>query len=263
MTSEAGADRELIRVDTGDGVAVLTIDRPPVNALSQEAYRALARAVARVGADESVRVAILTGAGSRMFCAGADVKELATLDAAGRAAFFAVSNEARRACETMPIPVIAALNGPAVGAGVSYATFCDYRIAADHAYLAMAEIDRGSVAGGGATLMAVGVPSGALRFLLYTGRKVSAEEALAMHLVDEVVPAARLMTVARERAALIAAKPRHGLIQMKRAINLMSYNATWGDAGLEATQRMTAEMADRPETKAGMKAFLERKRPGA
>jgi enoyl-CoA hydratase len=243
-----------------DGIAVLTLDRPPVNALSAEVYEALGRLADRLAADESVRVAILTAAGRRTFSAGADVKELGSQTPDERAAFYRTSSETRRKVSAIPIPIIAAINGPAAGAGVAYATFCDYRISADDAFFTMPEIDRGSVAAGGLTLMAIGVPAGPLRLMLYSGRRVTASEALAMHLVDEVVPYDDLMVVARDRASWIAAKPRHALVAMKQAIREMSHNPIWDEAAYAATQQMTIDQMERPETREGYRAFLEGRR---
>jgi enoyl-CoA hydratase/carnithine racemase len=250
----------LIEFSSSEGIGIITLDRPPANAFSSAMYRELARIAELVAVNETVRVVILTASGSRIFSGGADVKELATLTPQGRAAFFEVSGEARRKFAAIPVPVIAAVNGACAGAGVSYPARCDYRIAAEHAQFTMPEIDRGSVAGGGVDLMAIGVPSGALRMMLYSGRRYSAAEALAIHLIDEVAPSAALMEVARERASAIAAKPRHALTEMKRAINAMSYNPNWGEEGYAVTQEMSVALVGRSETREGFEAFLD-KRP--
>jgi enoyl-CoA hydratase len=252
---------EPIRYSAKDGVAILTLNKPPVNALSSAAYKLLARISDRLASDDSIRVAIFTAEGPRIFCGGADVKELAAQTPDGRAAFFAMSNETRQKFSNIPIPVIAAITGPAAGAGVTYPAYCDYRIAADHAYFKMPEIDRGSVAGGGAMFLALGVLTGPMRMMLYTGRSVPAQEALEMHLVDEVVPYARLMEVALERATMIAAKPRHALMAMKTAIRKMSYNPNWDEEGYAAMQKMNIEMMQRPETQEGYSAFMEKRKP--
>jgi enoyl-CoA hydratase len=237
------APTDLVTCDVANGIAIVTIDRPPVNALSAAAFEALGRAADQVAGDETVSVAILTGAG-RTFCAGADVTELTGHGAVERAAFFDLTNATRRKVKAIPIPVIAAINGPAAGAGVSYASFCDYRIAADTAFLTMPEIDLGSVAAGGMPLMAIGVPAGALRFLLFSGRRVTAHEALSMHLVDEVVPASELLSVARERAASIVAKDRQALIAMKRAIGEISRDPRHDEGAYARTQQMTIDLID-------------------
>jgi enoyl-CoA hydratase/carnithine racemase len=251
----------MLGFDIRDGVGTMTLRRPPANAFSSELYRRLARLAREIAADESVRVVILTAEGSRIFSGGADVKELATLNGEGRAAFFSVSGEARRAFSAIPVPVIAAINGACAGAGVAYPARCDYRIAAEHAQFSMPEIDRGSVAGGGVDLMPLGVPSGALRMMLFTGRKYSAHEALAMHLIDEVVPFERLPEIALERATAIAVKPRHALVQMKQAINEMSYNPVWGEEGFSRTQSMSVALIEHIDAQEGFKAFLEKRDP--
>jgi enoyl-CoA hydratase len=251
----------LIDYSARDGIAVITLNRPPANAFSSDMYRELTDLSLRIATDEQVHVAILTAAGERIFSGGADVKELATLNAEGRQAFFDVSSEARRAFAAIPVPLIAAINGHCAGAGVSYASRCDYRIAADHVLFSMPEIDRGTVAGGGVDLMAIDVPSGALRYLLFSGRRCSATEALSIHLVDEVVAGSALMDLAYERAAAIAAKPRTTLIAMKQAINAMSFNPNWTEEGYAKTQRMSVELMERAETQEGMAAFLEKRTP--
>jgi enoyl-CoA hydratase/carnithine racemase len=181
-----------------------------------------------------------------MFSAGADVKELATHGPADRAAFFERTNSTRRAISDLPVPVIAAINGPAVGAGVAYASYCDYRIAVDDAFFAMPEIDRGSVAGGGLPLHAIGVPPGPLRLMLYSAARVPAPTALAIHLVDELTSADRLLDTARERAAAIASKPRSVLVAMKRAILEVSRDPRW-EAHHAAAQAITIGLMS-PET---------------
>jgi enoyl-CoA hydratase len=206
-----------------DGVAIVTLNRPPANAFSAAMYGELARVAQRVSEDESVRVAVLTGAGERIFCGGADVKELRALDDEGRAAFSRASEHAAHAFAAIPVPVIAAITGACVGAGIAYATRCDYRISADHATYTLPEINLGFLFEGGRTLIAAGVPSGPLRMMLYSGRTASADDALAMRLVDEVVPGARVMEAAERYAAVLATKSRENLMRMKAAINRMSY----------------------------------------
>ncbi len=245
-TSENPGDHELGRIEltVAEGVAVMTMNRPPVNALSSHMYSELSRVAMQIADDESIRVAILTGAGTR-FCGGADVKELRTHTPEQRKAFWAVTAEARRRILEMPIPIIAAIGGSAAGAGVAYASYCDYRIASVGASLSMPEINVGSVAGGGEALFALGMPHGAIRHLLFSGAPISSDEALRVHLVDEVASSA--LDRAHERASAIAEKPREALIAMKRAINLVSAATTLTGEDVEKTQQLTLQMlADRP-----------------
>jgi enoyl-CoA hydratase/carnithine racemase len=182
-------------------------------------YRDMARLFQRIAEDAGVRVVILTSASQRVFSGGADVKEMASLDAEGRARFAAASGDARTRFRAIPVPVVAAITGKCVGAGLMYPAMCDYRVAADHAEFAMPEIDHGLVAGGGKDFMQIGMPDGALRLMMFTGRRLSVQEGLRAHLVDEVVPADSVLDVARARATVIAGKSRDSLVQMKQAIN--------------------------------------------
>jgi enoyl-CoA hydratase len=225
------------------GVATIAIDRPPVNALSSHMYAELAAVAGRIAEDEQVRVTILTGTGS-CFCGGADVKELRSQTPEQRQAFWEVTASARRQILSIPVPVIAAIDGAAAGAGVAYATYCDYRIAARTARFSMPEINVGSVAGGGEALLGIGMPRGAIRYLLFSGTAMSAQEALHCHLVDEVSDSA--IGLARERAAVIAQKSRSALVAMKRAINLASAATAPTEDMVAQTQKITLEMmADR------------------
>jgi enoyl-CoA hydratase/carnithine racemase len=239
LTTSQATGRVSVAVD--GGVAVVTLDRPPVNALNSHMYAQLGRAAAQIAEDPEIRVAILTGSGQR-FCGGADVKELASHSQAERQDFWALTTETRRLFLDIPVPVIAAIDGPAVGAGVAYMTHCDYRIAAAGTFLSMPEINVGSVAGGGEALLAIGMPRGAIRYLLFSGSRLPAEEALRVHLIDELAPAGGALELARQRAAVIAEKPRAALVAMKRAINLASAPTSPGEDVLARTQKITLDM---------------------
>jgi enoyl-CoA hydratase len=215
-TSSVPTDHR-VDYDVEEGIALVTINRPPVNALSSQMYRGLCSAAEQIAADENVRVAILTGAGP-IFSGGADVKELAAHTPAEKEAFTELSLRTRRLFRTIPVPVISAINGPAAGAGVLYSAYCDYRIAATGSFLSLPEINVGSVAGGGEQLMWLGIPQGAIRHMLYTACRIPAEEAVRLHLVDELAPAGGALDLARERAREIAQRPRSALVAMKRAI---------------------------------------------
>jgi enoyl-CoA hydratase len=215
----SGGDLDGVRYSAADGIGTVVLDRPPVNAFSMAMYQDMAGLFQRIAADADVRVVILTSASQRVFSGGADVKEMASLDAEGRARFAAASADARARFRAIPVPVVAAITGKCAGAGLMYPAMCDYRVAADHAEFAMPEIDHGLLAGGGKDFMQIGMPDGALRLMMFTGRRLSAQEGLRAHLVDEVVPADSVLDVARERADLIAGKSRDSLVQMKQAIN--------------------------------------------
>jgi enoyl-CoA hydratase len=214
----SGGDGVGVRYSVADGIGTVVLDRPPVNAFSLAMYQEMARLFQQIAEDIDVRAVILTAASQRIFSGGADVKQMASLDAEGRALFAAASFDARTRFRAIPVPVIAALTGKCVGAGLMYPAMCDYRVAADHAEFAMPEIDHGLTAGGGKDFMQIGMPGGALRLMMFTGQRLSARGALQVHLIDEVVPGDKVLDVALERATLIAGKSRDSLVQMKQAI---------------------------------------------
>lgn len=238
-------------------IVTVTIDRPPVNSLSFAAYESLRRTFDGLGADESVSVIILTGAGSRAFCAGHDVREFVTLTPAAadrnlprvRAAFDAVQN--------CPVPVIAAVNGPAVGAGLALASLSDIRLAADGATFALPEIDVG-VLGSASHLMRL-VPQGSARLLALTGRRITAGHALRLGLVEEVYPAGELAGAAHALAAEIAGKNPQALRLMKYALNRLE--AMPVAEGYELECQLTARVRHGTNAAEGARAFTEHRDP--
>jgi enoyl-CoA hydratase len=205
-----------INVQVRDGVATVTLDRPPVNAITVAHYQRLAEIFGGLGETLDVNCAILTGAGTRAFCAGLDLHEFRDAkveDDQGRAEVVRGTFAAIRGCR---IPVIAAVNGPARGAGTALATVSDIRIASDNANFGMPEIDVGRC-GGGAHLGRL-IGQGALRQIFFTGEPVDAAEAYRIGLVDEVVPAAEPPT-ANRLAATIAAKSPLSLRIGKESLN--------------------------------------------
>ncbi|MDE3100626.1 MAG: enoyl-CoA hydratase/isomerase family protein [Chloroflexota bacterium] len=224
------ADTQLVRCRVDGGIAFVTLDRPPVNALSLEMWNAFTTVLDGAVADDTVSVLVLSAAGERVFSAGMDTKEAAALTPEQTRARLRVVNAGLEKLHDLPLPIVCALNGTAVGGGLNIAALCDHRIAADHAQFALNEIDHMRVAGGGAFLRRLGVPEGVLREMLFTGRRLSSAEALAAHIVDEVVPAAALAPRAAEVAAVVAAKPAGAARLMKRAILAAEAETTWSAA---------------------------------
>jgi enoyl-CoA hydratase/carnithine racemase len=228
-----------------------------VNALNTALWDAIGAAIDRLGADESVHCGILTGAGSRAFCAGADVKELTLPDPTTRShQHYGVMLKIAEAA----LPLICAINGPTVGAGVVIATLCDYRIAADTAHFSWTEIDRGLTSGGGVHMRKIGVPEGAIREMLFTGRRVAAVEAVGLNLISKSVPYEDLMSTAMEAARQIASKPRTALVTTKKAMLIAEVHANWRE-GYLAARSMAGELYGKPETVEGISAFLEKRQP--
>jgi enoyl-CoA hydratase/carnithine racemase len=214
-------------------IAVLRLDRPPVNAFSIAMWTAVKTSLNALRDNESVHAVILTGEGGKAFSAGADVKEAATLSAEQERARHELVYQGLSELATMPLPVVCAINGASIGGGLNVAALCDTRIAADTAFFGLPEINHGRTGGGGAFLRHLGVSEGVIRQLLLTGRRISAAEALSARIIDEVVPLSALMTRAEALAGDMAAKPRAALIATKAAIMASSPASEWLRGQLE------------------------------
>jgi len=190
------------------------------NSLTMALLRELKARVEAAAGDRSVRAVVLTGAGDRAFCAGADLKERARMTPDEVHGFHAVVRDAFRGIERAPQPFVAALNGAALGGGLELALACDLRVAAEGVEMGFPEVGLGIIPGAGGTQRLprlVGVAHA--KDLILTARRVGAAEALAIGLVSRIAPAARLMTEALALAALVARNAPISLRQAKRAID--------------------------------------------
>lgn len=236
------------------GVAVLRLNRPPLNPLSQAMLTALAAHATRLAGDPGVKAVVLVG-GDRAFAAGADIDELDGVDAARRVAagFRAVGD----ALGSIPRPVIAAISGYALGGGLELALACDLRVAGDTARLGQPEILLGIIPGGGGTQrLARLVGPARAKELIWSGRQVRADEALAMGLVDRVVPAAEVEAAALEWAASFAAGAVVAMGLAKRAID-GGLDAPLG-AGLDLEAACFEEVFATEDAATGIASFRER-----
>lgn len=210
------AGRVTLAVD--NGVALVTLDRPPLNALSAGILADLAGQANALGADPSVKAVVITG-NDRAFAAGADVTEFsADRESARRvAASFRVAGDA---VASIPRPVIAAIRGYALGGGLEVALACDLRVAADSARFGQPEILLGIIPGGGATQrLARLVGTARAKELIWSGRQLRADEAFAMGLVDRVVPAGEVLDDALRWAHSFASGAVAAMTLAKRAID--------------------------------------------
>ncbi|OQB28849.1 MAG: putative enoyl-CoA hydratase echA8 [Chloroflexi bacterium ADurb.Bin180] len=244
------------------GVLTITFNRPQVlNALNAATMAELSAAIAEAEQDASVRCVILTGAGEKSFVAGADIKELrAIADGPSGAEFATRGQEILFRIENLTKPVIAAINGYALGGGCELAMACDIRIAADTAKLGQPEINLGIIPGYGGTQRLVRlVGKGQAKWLVLSGETISAQEALRIGLVDRVVPAGELMAVALDLARRIAAKPPIAVALAKSVINAGSETDLATACAYEASQfGLACATEDRLE---GTAAFLEKRQP--
>jgi enoyl-CoA hydratase len=215
-------DSSLVLTSVADGIATLTLNRPKVrNALNAALLEALGQALHAAEADPQVRAIILTGSGEKAFAAGADIGELSALPNSVVGAALARRGQAlTRAMELLRTPIVAAVNGFALGGGCELAMAADIRIAGDNAAFGQPEVNLGLIPGyGGTQRLSRLVGRGMAQYLCLTGEIINAQEALRIGLVQRVVPLADLLGEARRVAGLIAAKAPLAIAAAKRAID--------------------------------------------
>jgi enoyl-CoA hydratase/carnithine racemase len=210
---------EFVRLEVEGGVGTIRLDRPPMNAFSRQVQEELKASAEEAARRADVRSVIVYG-GEKVFAAGADVKEMATMSYADMAPVARRLSACFGALSEIPKPTVAAITGYALGGGMEVALGCDRRIAGDNAKLGQPEILLGIIPGGGGTqrLSRLVGPSRA-KDLIYTGRMVGAEEALAIGLVDEVVAPDDVYAAARRWAEQFASGPSVALAAAKAAID--------------------------------------------
>jgi enoyl-CoA hydratase len=247
-------------VERDGAVAVVTVNRPKVlNALNSPTIDELRRTILALKHDESVRVVIITGAGDKAFIAGADINELATQSPVGGRDHAMRGQHVLDLIENMGKPVIAAINGFALGGGCELAMACTLRLAADTAKLGQPEINLGLMPGyGGTQRLARLVGRGRALELLLTGDQIPAQEAHRLGLVNRVVPAAELMTAARALAAALAAKApvaaRYIIDAVNKGLQMPLAEAQVHEATLFGLVASTEDMRE------GTRAFLEKRK---
>lgn len=239
----------------------ITIDRQDkLNALNHEVIAGLESAFAAAGADPTCRVVVLTGAGERAFVAGADIAELQRLDATAARAFLQRGHALMERIETLGKPVIAAVNGFALGGGCELALACTLRIAADSALLGLPEVGLGLIPGyGGTQRLTRLLGRGRALHMMLTGKPVKAPQALEWGLVTEVVPAAELAdSVARLAGALAGSAP----LAMRGILAAVHGGADAPLAeGLALEIDEFARVCASDDMQEGTAAFLEKRRP--
>ena len=249
-----------LQIEREGAVAIVTINRPKVlNALSLATLDELRRAILALKHDEGVRCVILTGAGEKSFVAGADVNELAVQSPVGGREHALRGQHVLDVIENMGKPVIAAINGFALGGGCELALACTLRLAADTARLGQPEINLGIIPGyAGTQRLARLVGRGRALELLLTGDPISAQEAWRLGLVNRVVPATDLMVEARKLAAALAAKAPIAVRYILDAVNKGLQMSQAEGQVLEAT--LFGLVASTDDMREGTTAFLEKRK---
>jgi enoyl-CoA hydratase len=252
---------EQLLIERDEAVAVVTINRPSVlNAINTPTLDALRQAILDLQRDDNVRVVVLTGAGERSFVAGADVHELAVQTPTSGREHALAGQHVFDLIENMGKPVIAAINGYALGGGCELAMACTLRIAADTAKIGLPEITLGLLPGyAGTQRLARLVGKGKAMELVLTGTPVTADEAARIGLVNRVVPAAALMAEVRALAAHLAAQAPIAVRYILSAINRGLEMPFAEGCVFEAT--LFGLIASTEDMREGTRAFLEKRKP--
>jgi enoyl-CoA hydratase/carnithine racemase len=246
-----------VRLERDRHVVVLTIDNPPVNALHPDVARALEARFEEI--DTDVRAVVLTGAG-RHFMGGGDIAYFRTLTAASAEPYVLGIQRMQDAIGLLPQPVIAAVNGAALGGGCELAMACDIRVADEQAVFAQPEVRLGIIPGAGGTQRLPRlVGAGRAKRLLFTGERLTAALALEWGLVDEVVPAGTSVEQARALGAAIAANAPLAVAAAKRAVNLGLQLGLREAHLLEAS--LFAPLVETADFREGVDAFFEKRSP--
>lgn len=250
---------EFVLYEQKGAVGVITISREKaMNALNSTVLEELDQTLDAVNLDE-VRCLILTGAGEKSFVAGADIGEMSSLTKAEGEAFGKKGNDVFRKLETFPIPVIAAVNGFALGGGCEISMSCDIRICSDNAVFGQPEVSLGITPGfGGTQRLARLVGAGMAKQLIYTARNIKADEALRIGLVNAVYPLAELMPAAEKMAAGIAKNAPIAVRNCKKAIN-EGLDADMDEA-IVIEEKLFGDCFETYDQKEGMAAFLEKRK---
>ncbi len=248
---------EFINYEVEGAVAVLTISRPKaLNALNSAVLDEIDEAIDAVDLD-TVRALILTGAGEKSFVAGADIGEMSTLTKAEGEAFGKKGNDVFRKIETLPIPVICAVNGFALGGGCEISMACDIRICSENAVFGQPEVGLGITPGfGGTQRLARTVGIGMAKQLIFTGRNIKAPEALRIGLVNAVYPAEELMPAAKKMASIIAGNAPIAVRNCKKAIN--DGLQVGIDEAIVIEEKLFGDCFETEDQKYGMAFFLDR-----
>jgi enoyl-CoA hydratase/carnithine racemase len=246
---------DFVHVETEQAVATIRLDRPPMNALNAQVQAEIAAAAAQVSQDPAIRAVILYG-GQKVFAAGADIKEMAEAGYSQMAADTRRLQESFTAVARIPKPVVAAVTGYALGGGLELALCADFRVAGESARVGQPEILLGIIPGAGGTqrLPRLVGPARA-KDIVYTGRFVGAQEALAIGLVDKVVPDADVYQAARDLVGRYARGPAAALRAAKQAIDEgLEVNL---DTGLEIERLHFAGLFATEDQRTGMRSFVE------
>ena len=251
---------EFIKVNREDRLAVVTIDRPPVNALNREVIEQLEVIFDELSVDAGVGAVIITGAGEKAFVAGADISEFPQLNSANGEQLSRRGQQVYQKIADCPVPVIAAVNGFALGGGLELALACDIRVMAENAKVGLPEVTLGIFPGyGGTQRLPRTIAPGRAKEMIFTGEMIGAEEAYRIGLADFLTPAGESVTRAREIAEKILKAGPVAVNLAKKAVNRGLEQTL--DEGQKMEAALFAKLCDTEDQKEGARAFLEKRPP--
>lgn len=253
---------QLVKCEIADGVALVTLDNPPLNLVTTELTRRLNETVARLAGDPDARVMVLTGSGAKAFCAGSDIKEFPQMMAAGAVVpkKLALENEAYSRVDDFPKPTISALNGLAFGGGLELAVCCDLIVAEAGQQVALPEIKLGVYPGSGGTIRVTRrIGEGRAKEMMFFGEPIPVETALAWGLINRVVPRGEALKTALEMARVLATRPSVAL-QMAKASADMAFD-TSEEAAIRASLAFSDRVFSTADCGEGVRAFFAKEPP--
>ncbi len=252
---------QTLLLSVSSNIATITINRPDkLNALNAQAKVELKTLFSELKTDSSIDIVILTGSGEKAFVAGTDIKELTVLNSESGKEFSSKGQEVFDLIANLGKPVIAAVNGYALGGGCELALACHIRIASENAKFGQPEVSLGIIPGyGGTQRLARLIGRGRAMELILTGNQIDAQEALRFGLVNRVVPQADLLATATSMAQLIASKGQIAIRMALKAVNMTAETTLSDGQKLEAS--LFGVCCDTADFKEGTTAFLEKRKP--
>lgn len=239
----------------GSGVLKIVFSRPPVNAVSLSVYEDLGKIAELVEGDDAIKALVLTAPNdARAWCGGADLNDFKGIDKAGRMERYAFINQQLPRFHAIDRPIIAAINGAAVGVGMVLASLCDFRVAAENAPFSLPEIDYGLLSGCAGRFVALRLPEPKLREMLYTGRKFTAREIEGTGFFNYILPKHQVLDKAIELASQVAAKDS-AIMRARKANSLDLEGSDWFEAYLSA-QRTSSQFVGSKTSRKSVDAVL-------
>ena len=246
-----------IRLEVSDGVALVTLDRQPVNALNREMRRQLVATFDEISERDDIRCAVLTGANG-VFCAGADLKDRPSTEISGDfLEHNRITRETGNSIRECAKPVIAAINGVALGAGLGLAASCDILYASENVTVGMPEINVGLA--GGASMLKTLFGRSTLRRMFFTGQRLTAQDLFKRNVIEEVVSEKDLLPTAMALAREIASKAPLAVVYAKRAANMVDVMPQRDAYRFE--QEFTVALSKTEDAREARMAFLEKRAP--